>query len=102
MTTLTALENAIIQWADAREITKHGTFDGQFRKLVEEVGEIGSAYGKDDQAALRDGIGDSFVCLVMICAVLDIPLIECVKQAYDEIKHRKGRMTEQGVFVKEG
>lgn len=101
MTTLTYYENAIIQWADARDITRFGTFDGQFRKLVEEVGELGAAYGKGDKDSLRDALGDVFVCLVMCSAMVDEPLVAAVGQAYEEIKDRKGRMTPQGVFVKD-
>lgn len=30
-----------------------------------------------------------------------VPLVDCVKQAYDQIKDRKGHLTAEGIFVKE-
>lgn len=48
-----------------------------------------------------DGIGDIFVVLVQLCAIAGIELEECVDNAYQEIKDRKGFLNENGVFVKE-
>ena len=38
---------------------------------------------------------------LMVCAVLDIDLVECLGGAYNEIKDRKGYLTPEGIFVKE-
>ena len=48
-----------------------------------------------------DGVGDTVVCLINICALLDISLTECLKSAYEEIKNRRGTMNAEGIFVKE-
>jgi NTP pyrophosphatase (non-canonical NTP hydrolase) len=53
--------------------------------------------GKD----IRDDIGDMIVVLINIAERNDISITECVRQAWDDIKDRKGRMVD-GVFVKEG
>jgi len=37
----------------------------------------------------------------MGCACADLDLVECLKGAYDEIKHRKGYLNSDGIFVKE-
>jgi hypothetical protein len=41
------------------------------------------------------------VCLINYCALRDIDLVECLCNAYDEIKDRKGTLMPNGVFVKE-
>jgi hypothetical protein len=37
----------------------------------------------------------------MVCAVLNLDLVQCLNGAYNEIKDRKGYLTKEGVFVKE-
>jgi hypothetical protein len=39
--------------------------------------------------------------MVNYCALQDIDLVTCMKIAYDEIKHRKGTLMPNGVFIKE-
>jgi hypothetical protein len=39
--------------------------------------------------------------LQQICETYDTTLEECVEQAYNEIKDRKGYLNDQGIFVKE-
>jgi len=42
------------------------------------------------------------VCgLMALCDAMGLDFIECVEQAYSEIKDRKGTLREDGVFVKE-
>lgn len=47
-----------------------------------------------------DAIGDITVTLIIIAAQLDMPYENCLQAAYDQIKHRKGKMV-NGIFVKE-
>jgi hypothetical protein len=49
----------------------------------------------------RDAIGDVGVTLLMGCATADVDFVECLQQAYEEIKDRKGYLRADGVFVKE-
>ena len=51
------------------------------------------------QDALRDGIGDVVVTLIILAMQNDMDLYECLNFAYDEIKGRTGKMV-NGVFVK--
>ena len=37
----------------------------------------------------------------LVCAVLNLDLVQCLNGAYNEIKDRKGYLTKEGVFVKE-
>lgn len=99
-----------------------GDLIGQARKLQEEANEVLEAAAKITQAfsmkpgnfypelqeqmlddafdELADGIGDTLVVLVVICAGQGLDLRECLKIAYYDIKDRKGRMI-NGKFVKE-
>lgn len=95
------LETKVIQWAEARRIIPNSTPAVQLLKGVSEMGELADATIKKDMAAVRDGVGDVLVCLIIYCALLDIDMTECLALAYDEIKGRKGTLTADGVFVKE-
>lgn len=89
-------------WARARGILDHSTAQMQFLKAVSEMGELADALAKNRPGEIRDAVGDVLVCLINMCAILDIEPVECLEQAWDEIKDRKGRMLPGGVFVKEG
>ena len=54
--------------------------------------------GKEDE--IKDGIGDSFVTLIILAQQLGYSPTECLQLAYDEIADRKGK-TIDGVFVKD-
>lgn len=71
----------------------------QFTKSVEEMGEIASALCRNDTEALRDGIGDVIVTLVILAQQNNMTIYECLSTAYEEIKNRKGKMV-NGTFVK--
>lgn len=72
----------------------------QMLKVVEEVGEVAAALARNNKNNLRDGIGDVVVTLVILAMQNDMDLYECLNQAYNEIKDRKGKNV-NGVFVKE-
>ena len=72
----------------------------QMLKVVEEVGEVAEALARNNKNDLRDGIGDVVVTLVILAMQNDMDLYECLNQAYNEIKDRKGKNV-NGVFVKE-
>lgn len=71
----------------------------QFLKVTEEVGEVAAALARNDKDALRDGIGDVVVTLIILAQQNGMSLEECLDCAYDEIKGRTGKMV-NGVFVK--
>jgi len=119
------VEMKIVQWGEARGIIQNGKPIGQAKKTLEEAGELIEATAKLD--AIRDvirvcpevdkdkidtlvqrylleaedAIGDVAVTLIMGCGTMDVGFVECLKSAYDEIKHRKGYLNPQGIFVKE-
>lgn len=94
-------EMQIVRWGEARGIVQNATAMSQAIKTLEETTELLAAINKKNLDETKDAIGDIVVTLIMVCAVLDIDLVQCLKGAYDEIKDRKGHLTKEGVFVKE-
>lgn len=86
-------------WHEARNLVGGSNNPAQFLKLIEEVGELAGnlARGKD----IRDDVGDVLVVLANILAREGLTFTECAQKAWEDIRHRKGRMV-NGVFIKEG
>ncbi|HEC2144725.1 TPA: MazG-like family protein [Staphylococcus delphini] len=87
------------QWSIDKNL-HNGNPDRQALKFYEEAGEIGAALSRGNLEALKDGIGDTVVTLIILAQQHDWTLQECLQYAYDEIKDRKGE-TRNGTFVKE-
>lgn len=96
------VEMDILRWAEARMIIPNSTPAAQFMKAVSEMGELSDALTKNNLEAAKDAVGDTMVCLINMCALLDLDIVDCMAHAYDQIKDRKGTMQPSGVFVKEG
>lgn len=90
---------SIEAWAKNRGLDKTNS-DKQLIKLVEEVGELSEAHNKGYLDKQIDSIGDIFVVLTIYALQNDLYLDDCVKEAYDTIKDRHGKMI-GGVFVKD-
>ena len=95
------VEIKVVQWGEARGIVQNATAMSQAIKTLEETTELLAAINKKNLDETKDAVGDIVVTLIMVCAVLDINLVDCLKGAYNEIKDRKGYLTKEGVFVKE-
>jgi NTP pyrophosphatase (non-canonical NTP hydrolase) len=95
------IELKIIRWSEDRKIIPNSTPQSQLLKAFEEMGELASGVAKKNQEATVDAVGDVMVCLINMCALLDIDLVTCMQHAYDEIKDRKGTLTPEGIFIKE-
>ena len=95
------IEMKVLQWGEARGIVQNSTAISQAIKTLEETTELLYALNKKNVDETKDAVGDIVVTLIMVCAVLDINLTDCLKGAYEEIKDRKGYLTPQGTFIKE-
>mgnify|MGYP003704016639 FL=1 len=95
------VELDVIRWSEARRIIPNSTPYAQSMKAVEEINELVDALQKGDKYEAIDAIGDTVVCLINVCALLDVNLTDCLKAAYEQIKDRKGYMNEDGIFVKQ-
>lgn len=94
-------ELKVIQWAEARKIIPNSNSQTQLLKTVSELGELADAVVKRDVPEIIDGIGDVLVTLIIVCALEDLDLVECLQSAYAQIKDRKGTLLKNGIFVKE-
>ena len=92
--------DSIRDWADKRGIYDSGDTKTQFVKLMEEIGELGQAILKDDEAEFIDAIGDSVVVLTNLAKLGGHDIERCIESAYDEISARSGSMV-NGTFVKD-
>ena len=101
MSSFAEVELDIIRWSEARKIIPNSTPKAQFIKLKEEIYELQAALADDNMEEIIDGIGDSMVCLINICALLDVNLVDCMSHAYEQIKNRTGTMGADGIFYKD-
>ena len=89
------------RWAADRGIIQHSTPSAQLLKTMSELGELADATNKSDTNGIIDGIGDVLVTLIIYSRLQGYEIEDCLRSAYETIKDRKGRLTADGVFVKE-
>ena len=90
--------NKIVQWHKDRNLIDGSTDRAQFMKLLEEVKELSVSIETDNSPV--DDIGDIIVVLINIAERNGLSLEQCLEHAYNDIKHRKGKVID-GVFVKD-
>lgn len=96
----TDFETNVKNWADEKGLLKPDNQWKQLAKVMEELGELSSAMLKSDTDKIKDGMGDTFVTLVILANQLGIKPMECMNLAWDEIKNQKGKNV-NGTFIKE-
>lgn len=101
MSTFAELEMAVIRWSEARRIIPNSTPFAQSIKAVEEINELVDALRDNNREEAIDAVGDVAVCLLNVCALMDVNFTDCLAHAYDQIKDRKGYMNAEGIFVKQ-
>lgn len=80
----------VLRWAEARKIIQNSTPQAQLLKTVEELGELVGAVARNRKPAIEDGFGDVLVTLIIAADLCGVDLVECLANAYEEIKDRKG------------
>jgi len=95
------IEMDVIRWSEKRGIIENSDSKTQLLKAFSEMGELSDAITKRSRIDIIDAIGDVMVCLINVAAIEDLDLEYCLKQAYEEIKDRKGYLNKEGVFIKE-
>jgi len=98
MYSLISLIEKIKGWHHDRNLIDGATDKDQYMKLIQEAGELSDNICKGND--ISDDIGDMIVVLINIAERNGLSITECVLQAWNDIKDRKGRMVD-GVFVKE-
>lgn len=101
----------VLQWGEDKGITGPngtGTKMGQVAKMMEEAVETQQAviynHGLRDEAqdldAVKDGIGDTMVTLILLADLHGWTIEQCLQYAYNIISKRTGKM-QNGTFVKD-
>jgi len=98
---LDTLVKAVEQWAEDRQLIQNSTMQAQLVKLVEEMGELAAGVAKKNDELIADSIGDCAVVLIILSRIHGHDLEQYLLGAYEEIRHRKGYLTPEGVFIKE-
>jgi NTP pyrophosphatase (non-canonical NTP hydrolase) len=101
MNSFEELSKSVVQWANDRKIIPNSKPSMQLLKSVSEMGELCDAYAKMDRIAVIDGIGDVMVTLIIFAALTKLDPVDCLEHAYEQIKDRRGTLTEDGIFIKE-
>ena len=99
MATAYHLIKNITQWHHDRTLIDGATDKDQLAKLIQEKGELSDNICKGKDVA--DDIGDMIVVLINIAERNGLTIEDCLEQAWNDIKDRKGTMVD-GIFVKEG
>lgn len=99
------LQEKAIQWADNRNIFENSDAIKQISKTQEELDETLDALkrlkqGEETILEVADGIGDMLVTIILLAKMVGLDSVDCLEDAYEEIKDRKGKMVD-GLFVKE-
>ena len=98
--TFESLENSVLTWARDKGIMAKALPANQYKKHVEEVGELGEALILDNRDEIIDAIGDVLVTLIILARLKGLSPTDCLLSAYKEIAGRTGKMVD-GVFVKD-
>lgn len=89
----------ITTWAHERKIDEADP-RVEFMKMAEELGELSSAYNKENREKLVDSIGDLQIALLIFCQLVRVDHYQALTEAYHEIAQRTGKTTADGVFIK--
>lgn len=95
------LVERVESWASDRGILDYSSAQTQLMKTVSELGELADATIKHDRDGVIDGVGDVLVTLAIYARLQGVTLTDCLESAYSVIKDRRGRLTPEGIFVKE-
>lgn len=88
------------EWANEKDLIKFENRFKQFEKVVEEVFELKEEIIEDNLDNMKLEMGDCLVTLIILSKQLGIDIVDCLEQAYNKIKFRRGK-TIDGKFIKE-
>lgn len=91
---------ATLQWSADKLITVNGKSITQALKLMSELGELADNLAKG--RSIVDDIGDCLVVLTNLAELEGLTIEECWNHALEDIKDRKGHLSPEGSFIKEG
>ena len=93
------MNKKVIEWAKDRGLLDNPDIKAQTLKVMEEAGELCNSILTGETPAQIDAIGDIQVTLIILAEQLGLDYEKCLETAYNEIKERKGKMS-NGTFIK--
>jgi len=87
-------------WAVDKGIDKPENWSKQYVKVVEELGELGSAILKDKREDEKDAFADVLVTIIILSLQRGVNLKTELEKVYEIISKRTGKNI-NGVFVKD-
>ncbi|MGK4098918.1 helix-turn-helix domain-containing protein [Ligilactobacillus salivarius] len=84
--TFEELHEAIIQWAENRNMISPKNTSRQYMKVSEELGEIAEGINKNNREQVEDSLGDILVTLIILAQDLNFDLLDCLKSE-EKSKH---------------
>ena len=90
----------VVDWADDKGLVKEENSDKQLIKIIEEVGELSSAFLKKNRKEEIDAVGDILVTLIIFAEIRGYDVMSALGYAYQEIKDRTGKIVD-GSFIKD-
>lgn len=94
------LKQNVELWAYDKNLIHSDYRFRQFEKVVEEVYELKEEIIEDNLDNMKLEMGDCLVTLIILSKQLGIDIVDCLEQAYNKIKFRRGK-TIDGKFIKE-
>lgn len=79
----------VVKWGDERGITFSANIKAQTLKVVEELGETFYACYNEDVTAVKDGIGDSLVTLIILSKQIDYDFTDSLDYLTEKIHFKK-------------
>jgi len=95
----------IREWSEKRgiinnQISEEVKIKQAFLKVKEEIQEISDSINNKDWFEFKDAIGDSIITLINLSESKGFRAEDCLKQAYNTIRFRKGLTNQSGCFIK--
>jgi NTP pyrophosphatase (non-canonical NTP hydrolase) len=96
--------NKMNKFKDVRNWGKMRGIEGakpevQLYRMLEEVSEVAKGLAENDEHEFKDAIGDTIVTLIMLAGTKGYNAEDCLDQAFNVIKYRKG-LNKNGSFVR--
>jgi NTP pyrophosphatase (non-canonical NTP hydrolase) len=98
--TIEKLEQAVIRWANDRDLYLYSTDVTRLKKMAEEFEELEEAVMNDQADDIILEAGDVLVTIINLLHPMGLDMETCLKAAYEKIKDRKGKMVD-GTFQRE-
>ncbi len=98
---LDQLHGLIVKWGEDKGLLSNDKKFVQLAKITEELGELAGAMIKCNQPLIIDSLGDVLVTVILLSEQLGYDLTYCLNSAYNEIKDRTGKLSQDGSFIKD-